>query len=570
MKQINKLLTLFALIGLLIAPVSVFASALNFNPNLRTINAVPDQPAANLNVNTNINIPAPVELDLSAPEEEDGINPQLPPSENQVIDPDPPQANKIIEPDPPSKIFSLIKKCVIDYKNGAAQIDDEVTWNKCQEKYLSEGAAKVVPAIIKCFGANKIDDEVTWSKCQDNINSLSPQPDPPGLQGNAIGNAIGNALAKVSLNPQPELPLPGVNVTELLNWVGNLAPGQAQQVMSGKLQGFDIKGEKSGNGNLLKFEESSDQSATGTTLGLDAENIKFLLVGNKITIATSTLDFSSVVNKTPVVEVKLRNASSSAPTLVKVKMLNNNALLNFDKGNGEGTVTVKSDFTVQDGKIVLAGPSGDISLAQNPDGFYRGIEKGLKNKNQGIEIQDVSLRVEDGKPIYDVKVKEPVKLFGFIPWTINSEVTANGADNSIAKVKRPWYSFLVTKANIPELKLAADFAVTEVKLVPDTYKQGDSIVAYVTITNVGTALGVSHYDIGNGSCTTIAYFWGQSQIQWYCSLIALNVGESITYDFNLSNAECEQFRFVYDANKSLKDDPDYSNNTGTVLGNCSQ
>jgi hypothetical protein len=337
------------------------------------------------------------------------------------------------------------------------------------------------------------------------------------------------------------------------------------------LKGFSIKSEKSGNGQLLKFEESAEENATSTTLALDSTStIKFLITGSQINIADGTLDFSEVPNKTPVVEIKLRNASSSAPTMVKIKMVNNNALLNFPKGEGEGTVTIKSDFKIEEGKLVLSEDDISIPLGQSPDNFYKGVEKGLKDKNGGIQLEDVSLDVDNGKPIYQIIIKEPVKLLWLIPLSINTDVIANAADNSIQKVKRPWYSFLLSKADISNIKLVPDFAVTAIQLIPNDYKQGDKITAKVTITNVGTAIGISHYNIGSGYCTTIAYYWGQSQIQWYCSLLALNIGESVTYDFTLSNAECQPFKFVYDANKSIEEDPDYNNNTLTYQGNCSQ
>jgi hypothetical protein len=381
----------------------------------------------------------------------------------------------------------------------------------------------------------------------DPINQLNPQPEPP---------MPANARSATQLNPQPEPPIPSASVSGLLN-----AQTVAGATAIKSLAGFDYKQENNGTTKVFKFQPTDSQ----TPLSLDVNNFKFNLVGNKIEIGTSTLDFTESANKTPIIEIKLRNSSSSAPDMVKVKMVNNNAIMNFPQGDGEGQVTLKSDFEVQNGKIILLDGTNKLTISQNPNSFMTGLGRMLQSKK--ANMKGAELGIENGKPVYDVKAEVEGKFLGLINMPLSADLKVGADNNTVQAVKFPWYGFLYTKPDF-KVNLVADFAVTSV-VIPDSYKKGNTITAKVTITNVGTATGVTEYNVGTGACTAVVYYWGEFKDNWSCLLTALQPGESYTYEWNLKG-DCAPLKVDFDPGKTVKDDPDFGNNILSASSNCSQ
>ena len=62
-----------------------------------------------------------------------------------------------------------------------------------------------------------------------------------------------------------------------------------------------------------------------------------------------------------------------------------------------------------------------------------------------IAPKSVELKEQDEKAIYEMKVPERRRLFGFIPLTISNTITANAENGDVMGERRPWYSFLTTK-----------------------------------------------------------------------------------------------------------------------------
>lgn len=75
----------------------------------------------------------------------------------------------------PGRIVSTVRKCVNDMKDERTQIDDEVVWNRCKNKY--EQAMYDFDAVRACIEDNKgdaaIDDEVVWNRCKTQYPGLA-------------------------------------------------------------------------------------------------------------------------------------------------------------------------------------------------------------------------------------------------------------------------------------------------------------------------------------------------------------------------------------------------------------
>ncbi len=63
----------------------------------------------------------------------------------------------------------------------------------------------------------------------------------------------------------------------------------------------------------------------------------------------------------------------------------------------------------------------------------------------GLSPTSVELKEENATAVYEMKVNDKRKLFGFIPLNLSKTVTADASDGSLLKEKLPWYSFITTK-----------------------------------------------------------------------------------------------------------------------------
>ena len=63
----------------------------------------------------------------------------------------------------------------------------------------------------------------------------------------------------------------------------------------------------------------------------------------------------------------------------------------------------------------------------------------------GITPQTIELKEENTKAVYNMKIEERRKLFGFIPFNIQKTVAADAANGNVLTERLPWYSFLTTK-----------------------------------------------------------------------------------------------------------------------------
>ncbi len=63
----------------------------------------------------------------------------------------------------------------------------------------------------------------------------------------------------------------------------------------------------------------------------------------------------------------------------------------------------------------------------------------------GLAPKTIELKEENAKAVYNMKIEERRKLFGFIPFNIQKTVAADAENGDVLAERLPWYSFLTTK-----------------------------------------------------------------------------------------------------------------------------
>jgi len=63
----------------------------------------------------------------------------------------------------------------------------------------------------------------------------------------------------------------------------------------------------------------------------------------------------------------------------------------------------------------------------------------------GIAPKTIELKEENAKAVYNIKIEERRKLFGFIPFNVRKTVVADSANGNVLTERLPWYNFLTTK-----------------------------------------------------------------------------------------------------------------------------
>ena len=113
----------------------------------------------------------------------------------------------------------------------------------------------------------------------------------------------------------------------------------------------------------------------------------------------------------------------------------------FMYGEKEVMMPIYSDFKVEDKKLHLLNNEEVHDLKVLPQEIYSGVND-LVVKNPKVVIKEFSLKVEDEKPIYDLRVEESFKLFWLFSKKIQSRYIISSEDGTVIKKKKPWYTFL--------------------------------------------------------------------------------------------------------------------------------
>ena len=63
----------------------------------------------------------------------------------------------------------------------------------------------------------------------------------------------------------------------------------------------------------------------------------------------------------------------------------------------------------------------------------------------GLAPTAIELKEENTKAVYNMKIDERRKLFGFIPFNSQKTVSADAENGNMLSEHLPWYNFLTTK-----------------------------------------------------------------------------------------------------------------------------
>lgn len=125
------------------------------------------------------------------------------------------------------------------------------------------------------------------------------------------------------------------------------------------------------------------------------------------------------------------------PYSMKVVQKQESAELNFRYGNKDVVIPVYSDFRVENNTIYLLDNSSH-NLGITPPEVYDEINS-LRSKAE-LGIEGLSLGLENGKPVYRLRLREPAKLFWIFPATVESSYTISADDGTVKLVSKPWYA----------------------------------------------------------------------------------------------------------------------------------
>lgn len=226
-----------------------------------------------------------------------------------------------------------------------------------------------------------------------------------------------------------------------------------------------------------------------------------------------------------------------------------------------GTVEMKNEQTLysENGK--------SYELKSMPAVYYQKLTANLVKNGIGEgSVKSLELKTVDNKPVYEIQVNEPVKWFGLFKGNIVTKVTVAADKELVQQVKRPWYSFLLSVTNMQDaVELLPNLRVSELKITPSSYKEGDNIKIEATIINDGPGFAVGGCDIINGGGLKIASYVDGYLYQWYCMFLALKPGETMPVFFHWDKVMCNhKFSVKIDTAGSMEETDETDNETAVV------
>lgn len=141
--------------------------------------------------------------------------------------------------------------------------------------------------------------------------------------------------------------------------------------------------------------------------------------------------------KIEVGEIKLYKYTPSVPAILAPTESQKEEVPEFK-------IETKLPLVIEEDKLVIK----DVETSQT-------VEVGVKPEqvvstvqiSDKIEVKKISLALEEEKPVYNLELKQKVKLLGFIPIQVKTEVKISGESGQVLAEKKPWWTFLVTGLN---------------------------------------------------------------------------------------------------------------------------
>ncbi|TAN33522.1 hypothetical protein EPN28_01775 [Patescibacteria group bacterium] len=146
----------------------------------------------------------------------------------------------------------------------------------------------------------------------------------------------------------------------------------------------------------------------------------------------------------------------------------------FNVAGKEAGVLIDGTAAIEKGKLYLTKDGKKMAVKLAPPEFYaRALAVARQAK---AEVASLSLAAQNGKPVYKVALKEPFKLFYFIPWSVKTEYAVSADSGKILSQKSPWYAALgarLSSAAAVYDKDDKDGAVFMIAVAPQEYSLPD-------------------------------------------------------------------------------------------------
>lgn len=238
--------------------------------------------------------------------------------------------------------------------------------------------------------------------------------------------------------------------------------------------------------------------------------------------------------------------------------------------NFSQTVKLGGKVEIKNEQTLYSENGNSYPLKSVPAVYYQKMTANLAKSGMGEgSVKSLELKTDNNKPVYEIQVSEPVKWFGLFKGNIQTKVTVAADNEKVQKVKRPWYSFLLSVSDIKkDLELLPNLRVSEVKITPSSYKEGDNIKIEATIVNDGPGFAVGGCDLFTGGGLKAAMYIDGYVGQWYCVFLALQPGESMPLSFHWDNVKCGHSVSVKIDTSSHMEETDETDNETATMTNC--
>ncbi len=137
------------------------------------------------------------------------------------------------------------------------------------------------------------------------------------------------------------------------------------------------------------------------------------------------------------------NQKSYSVTSIEVNVNGKNISINKEgdkvhikEGNAE--VETNETINVQTGNFSVLTDNGSIVIRTTPEELIS--EKELKNQT----IQNIKLKAEENKVLYQVNGVKPARLLFLIPVSINIQTDIDATSGNVENIKSPWWSALAS------------------------------------------------------------------------------------------------------------------------------
>ncbi|MCL4382180.1 MAG: hypothetical protein M1575_04205 [Patescibacteria group bacterium] len=242
-----------------------------------------------------------------------------------------------------------------------------------------------------------------------------------------------------------------------------------------------------------------------------------------------------------------------------------------------GTINflIKPEFKISGNKTLLFSEGKELELKSLPTVIYRRLNS-IFFKNNIKPTGDFTLDVLNGKAVYWLTVKQPIKLLGFIPLEINSKVTVADQDGKASVTDKPWYAFLGKEMVdiVAEFSKLPNLVVTGLRFEPSVFGNGEEVKVIATVVNEGFGAAYGFPDIinHNGGPMKVLRFLdeGGSVYEWSLILVYLEPGQTTDYDFTIDKITCGRnirVEIAYGEN-SLIEEPTKEDNLMSAKLDC--